>query len=146
MDMPHSMTQKLHQELRISWHDMYIKQPLLHHRVLALSRILSDLSRNKNTTSLWVGSVTTTRHPGPITLCAHPRHLLVFLQHSNVCLQASKAYEKHCAAQGKPTDHAKAKELMYETFSTRPHEFFLIVHTVLLQVVPSLIGSSRPRV
>jgi len=26
--------------------------------------------------------------------------------------EASKAYEKHCAAHGKPTDHAKAKELI----------------------------------
>jgi hypothetical protein len=76
-----------------------------------------------------------------------PRRLLVFLQRSNGCtLQAARAYEKHRAAHGKPTDHATAKELVYDMFSTRRNEFLLIVHVVLLQAVPSLIGSSRPRV
>ena len=30
--------------------------------------------------------------------------------------QAAKAYEKHCAANGKPVSHAKAKELAYILF------------------------------
>ena len=29
-----------------------------------------------------------------------------------LCSQAAKAYEKHCAENGKPDSHAKAKEIM----------------------------------
>ena len=31
-------------------------------------------------------------------------------------LQAAKAYEEHCARNGKPDSHAKAKELLYILF------------------------------
>ena len=31
-------------------------------------------------------------------------------------LQAAKAYEKHCAKEGKPDSHAKATEILYVLF------------------------------
>jgi hypothetical protein len=33
-----------------------------------------------------------------------------------IILQAAKAYENHCAKNGKPDSHAKAKEILYVLF------------------------------
>ena len=44
------------------------------------------------------------------------RHLFSFLALLMNIFQAAKAYEKHCAENGKPVSHAKAKELLYILF------------------------------
>jgi hypothetical protein len=40
-------------------------------------------------------------------------HFYFFLVVLTDILQAAKAYEKHCAENGKPVSHAKAKEIAY---------------------------------
>ena len=42
--------------------------------------------------------------------------LCIIIEGLTGILQAAKAYENHCAANGKPDSHAKAKELMYIFF------------------------------
>ena len=43
-------------------------------------------------------------------------HLFLIIDVPMDILQAAKAYEKHCEANGKPVNHAKAKELAYISF------------------------------
>ena len=60
-------------------------------------------------------------------------------------LQAAKAYEKHCEANGKPANHAKAKELAYILFCVCQGDI-LIFDTGLVLLVLSSTGRSRRRV
>ena len=42
-----------------------------------------------------------------------PTPIFIIINGLTDVLQAAKAYEDHCAANGKPDSHAKAKELLY---------------------------------
>lgn len=51
--------------------------------------------------------------PLPTRLVQHrPAFRVDILGADTMLLQAAKAYEKHCAANGKPESHAEAKELL----------------------------------
>ena len=60
-------------------------------------------------------------------------------------LQAAKAYEDHCARNGKPDSHAKAKEILYVLFCM-VGRYVLTFDTVPVLLVPPSTGWSRPRV
>ena len=58
-------------------------------------------------------------------------------------LQAAKAYEEHCAKDGKPDSHAKAKEIVYVLFVCVREIRILTLDTGLVLLVPSSTGRSR---
>ena len=60
-------------------------------------------------------------------------------------LQAAKAYENHCAENGRPQSHAEAKELVSVLFCACEGDI-LTFDTGPVSLVPTSIGRSRRRV
>ena len=54
--------------------------------------------------------------------------------------QAAKAYQDHCERNGKPSSHAKAKEILYILFLSVSGRYVLTFDTVLVSLVSPSTG------